>query len=99
HGYTVLDAPDGPRALSLVSGYAGPLDLLLTDVIMPGMSGRELARQVTCGRPGTRVLYMSGYTDDVVAQHGVLGNGVLLLEKPFTPDRLLARVQEAMRPA
>jgi PAS domain S-box-containing protein len=97
HGFTVLDAANGQAALGLLAGHGGAVDLLLTDVIMPGMSGRELAQRVASQRPGTRVLYMSGYTADVIAPHGVLEDGVLLLHKPFSVEMLLRRVQEAMR--
>ena len=99
NGYTVLEAPDGPSALALVDGEAGGrhIDLLLTDVIMPGMSGRELAAQLNERRPNVRVLFMSGYTDDAVVRHGMLEPGLAYLEKPFRPTALLRKVRGVLR--
>jgi hypothetical protein len=91
-GYTVLAAPDGPSALALADERPDPIDLLLTDVIMPGMNGRELAEALAARRPGLRVLYASGYTDNVLLDQGVLAPGVWLLDKPFTPAVLTAKV-------
>jgi CheY-like chemotaxis protein len=95
-GYTVLPASNGHDALRLCGGREGPIHLLITDVVMPGMSGRELAGRVTeeCG--GVKVLYMSGYTDDAVVRHGVLEEGAAFLQKPFTPDAVLHKVREAL---
>jgi len=99
NGYTVLEAPDGAAALALVVGAAGGrhIDLLLTDVIMPGMSGRELAAQLNARRPNLRVLFMSGYTDDAVVRHGMLEPGLAYLEKPFRPMALLRKVRSVLR--
>ncbi len=99
NGYTVLEAPDGAAALALVDGAAGGrhIDLLLTDVIMPGMSGRELAAQLNARRPNVRVLFMSGYTDDAVVRHGMLEPGLAYLEKPFRPTALLRKVRGVLR--
>ena len=82
-GYRVLSCADAAEALAACAGRADPLHLLLTDVVMPGMNGRELAERLTQGRPGLRVLYTSGYGEDVIARHGVLEPGVLLLQKPY----------------
>src|SRR5690606_23784854 len=83
-GYTVIEAEDGGKALAIMQERAEPIDLLLTDVIMPGTNGRELADQLQSALPGLKVLFMSGYTDEAISQHGVLVAGVAFLEKPFT---------------
>jgi two-component system, cell cycle sensor histidine kinase and response regulator CckA len=95
-GYRVLSVPDAKAALELFDNSPEPIDLLLTDVIMPGMSGRELADLVCKLRPGIKVLFMSGYTNDLIAQYGVLDPGTLLLEKPFTLYSLLDKVDLAL---
>jgi PAS domain S-box-containing protein len=95
-GYTVLDV-ECPEDALLVSGeQAGPIHLLVTDVVMPGLGGRELAERLVLSRPEMKVLYISGYTDDAIAHHGVLDPGVTLLEKPFTPDVLARKVREVL---
>ena len=96
YGYTVLDAPDGKAALALTTRHDGPIHLLLTDVVMPEMSGRELAERFMARRPDVRVLYMSGYTDHAVVRHGVLEPGIAYLQKPFTPDSLARKVREVL---
>jgi two-component system cell cycle sensor histidine kinase/response regulator CckA len=95
-GYTVLEAPDGLAALELAERHRGPIPLLITDVVMPGLGGRELARRLTEKRPDTKVLYMSGYTDDAVILHGVLTADMPFLEKPFTPGGLARKVREVL---
>ena len=92
-GYVVLDAPGGAEALAIEARQTGKLDLLLTDVVMPGMNGSELAKRMRALRPGLRVVLMSGYTADVVTQHGVLEEGVSFLQKPIMPDTLLAKLR------
>lgn len=98
-GYRVLEAADGVQAVELARRHAGPIDLVVTDVVMPGISGREAADAITAMRPAARVLYMSGYTDDDMLRHGVLRGLVAYLPKPFTPDVLLTRVREVLAPA
>ena len=95
-GYRVLPAADGQAALAMARGYEGEISLLVTDIVMPGMTGRELAEALTDERPGLRVLYMSGYTDDAVVRHGVLSEGVPYLQKPFGPRALSSRVREVL---
>jgi len=96
YGYTILPASDGDEALALAHEHKGAIDLLLTDVVMPRLGGADLARQLSALRPGMRVLYMSGYTDGTISHHGVLGEGVMLLTKPFTVDQLARAVREAL---
>ena len=95
-GYTVLEAAGGQAALHAAAGHGGRIDLLLTDVVMPGMNGKQLADALTALRPGTRVLFMSGYTDDAIVRQGMLEPGIAFLQKPFTPDRLAQRVREVL---
>ena len=96
YGYSVLAAPDGPKAVEIAAHHAGPIDVLLTDVVMPGMNGRRLADQLSANRPEMKVLYTSGYTQDVIAQHGVLDDDVDYLAKPYSPESLAARLREAL---
>jgi PAS domain S-box-containing protein len=94
-GYIVLEACNAIEALDLCEQYTEPIHMLVTDVIMPGgINGRVLAEQLVCQRPETKVLYISGYTDDAIAHHGVLDPGVNLLQKPFTADTLARRVRD-----
>jgi len=95
-GYTVLLASQGEEALALAREHEEAIDLLLTDVVMPKLGGGDLARQLRRLRPAVRVLYMSGYTNGAVSRQGVLDEGVVLLEKPFTGDRLAHAVREAL---
>ena len=95
-GYSVLTAPGPKEALRALLEHREPVHLLLTDVVMPGMSGRALADQISSERPGIRVLYMSGYTDNAIVHHGVLDPGVTYIQKPFTPDTLIKTVREVL---
>jgi two-component system cell cycle sensor histidine kinase/response regulator CckA len=95
-GYRVLEAENVERALAVASAYAGPIHLLVSDVVMPGASGRELARRLAPTRPDTRVLFVSGYTDDAVVHHGMLEPGLTFLQKPFTPAALARKVREVL---
>jgi CheY-like chemotaxis protein len=95
-GFRVLVAADAPQALGLARDFAGAIDLLITDVIMPGMDGRQLHAALTAERPGLLVLYISGYSEEVIANHGVLEPGLHLLQKPFPMNQLLAKVNELL---
>ena len=94
HGYRALGAPNGSAALEASSDRGLILDLLLTDVVLPGISGKELADQMVLSRPGLKILYMSGYTENVIVTWGVLKPGIDFLPKPLSPESLLARVGE-----
>jgi len=96
HGYTVLEAPDGETALRLAGKHQGAIRLLLTDVVMPEVSGRQLADQLLELRPDMKVLFMSGYTDDAIVRHGVLQEGIAYLQKPFTPETLARKVRAVL---
>jgi CheY-like chemotaxis protein len=95
-GYTVLEAADGTAALLVAKQHPGPIHLLLTDVIMPGMNGRELANQISPIRPEMKVLFMSGYTENAIGHNGMLDDGITLLQKPFTLPALKAIVREML---
>jgi PAS domain S-box-containing protein len=95
-GYGVIAAGSPVEALALAAAHPGPIRLLLTDVVMPGMNGQELARRLTAARPEARCLFMSGYAADVLARQGVLDPGVRLVQKPFEYEELAAKVREAL---
>ena len=95
-GYTVLQAANGADALALIAGHADPVHLVFTDVVMPGMNGRELVARLSVLRPGLRVLYTSGYTEDAILRHGVLDDPRRFLSKPYTPEALRRRIREAL---
>jgi two-component system, cell cycle sensor histidine kinase and response regulator CckA len=95
-GYAVIEAPNGREALLVAGSYAGRIDLVLTDMVMPEMSGRDFVRQFAGERPGVRALFMSGYTEEAVYRQSVLEPGAFFLEKPFTVDGLLGKVREVL---
>ncbi len=95
-GYTVLEAANGAEALKVAARHPGPIDLLVTDVIMPELGGAELTQRLKRTHPETRVLYVSGYADDALGQHGVLAEGASFLAKPFTSESLVRKVREVL---
>ena len=95
-GYSVMDSVSGKDALRQANEFHGPIHLLVTDVVMPEMSGPELANQIAVGRPEIKVLFTSGYTDDVIARQGVLENGVAFIQKPYRPKALARRIREVL---
>jgi CheY-like chemotaxis protein len=95
-GYRVMAARDGREALALAGRHAGQIDLLVTDVVMPDMNGRELSARLTQARPKVRTLFLSGYTDDAILHHGVLEDGVSFLQKPFSLVALARKVREVI---
>ncbi len=96
YGYSVLAAAGGEEALDTMERYPGRIDLLLTDIMMPGMNGVEVAARVLEARPGIRVFYMSGYADQDLVGQGLLKPGTHFLQKPFTPQELGGRVREVL---
>jgi len=96
NGYTVLSAGNGRQAIEAARQHPGPIQLLLTDVVMPGMSGQELALRVTAERPETRVLYMSGYTDDEIVRRGLHDPSMSFIQKPFTAENLAMQVRKVL---
>jgi CheY-like chemotaxis protein len=95
-GYRVLQAVDGQEALALADRHAGTIDVLLTDVVLPGMNGRELAERFKSLRPGIKLIYTSGYAQDIVANRGVLQSGIAYVHKPYTADEIANKVGEAL---
>ena len=95
-GYKVLVAENGAAAVKVVSEHKGAIDLVMTDVVMPGLSGSELTKRIEAIRPGTRIMYMSGYTDQAIIHHGILGPDIVLLQKPFTLSALAHKLRDAL---
>jgi signal transduction histidine kinase len=95
-GYTVITAANGEEGLRLCKEFDGPIDLLISDVVMPQMSGRQLAEHVSVLRPETKVLFMSGYTDDAIVRHGILEENMAFIQKPFLPDALARKARELL---
>ena len=98
-GYKILEAKSGDEALQICAQHKGPIDLLLTDVIMPGLNGHELATRLTSKYPDLQVLYMSGYTDDIITRHGILSEGTMFMSKPFSSEMLARKVHEVLNKA
>ena len=96
HGYTVIEATSGVDALRAMKRHEGPLDLLVADVVLPKMDGRALARQLERERPGLRVLYMSGFSDEALSDRDVFDHEVTLIQKPFTPPQLLRQIRTVL---
>jgi DNA-binding response OmpR family regulator len=96
-GYNVLEAENGECGLRVAETFKEHIDILVTDVVMPGIGGRELAKKLLLLRPGISVLYLSGYTEDAVVTHGALGPSTAFLQKPFTLQNLAKKVREVLR--
>jgi two-component system, cell cycle sensor histidine kinase and response regulator CckA len=96
NGYTVLLAASGDDAGRVAGQHQGAIHLLMADVVLPGPNGREVARRIEGVRPGIRVLYLSGYTDEAIVHYGVLESGIAFLQKPFTPAVLGRKVREVL---
>ena len=95
-GYTVLEGTNGREAIQVAEAYIGPIHLLMSDVVMPHLGGRELAERIVLTRPECKVLFLSGYTDDAVIRHGVLEAEFAFLQKPYTPTLLAQRVRNVL---
>jgi two-component system cell cycle sensor histidine kinase/response regulator CckA len=95
-GYRVLEATDGEKALQIAKDHSDPIDILVTDLVMPRMNGRELAERISLERPSLKILFTSGYTDDAVVRHGILQEGVAFLQKPFAPGTLAQKVRDVL---
>jgi DNA-binding response OmpR family regulator len=96
NGYTILEARHGEEASTVCRSHDGPIHLMITDVVMPGLNGRELAEQLTVDRPNMKVLFISGYTDKGIVHNGILEPGVAFLQKPFRLDILSHRIRKLL---
>jgi DNA-binding response OmpR family regulator len=95
-GYRVMEAENGESGIAAAARYDGKIDLVITDVVMPGMGGRELVKQLAETRPNTKVLYLSGYTEDAIINEGSIESGAGFLQKPFTLQNLSRKVREVL---
>jgi len=95
-GYQVLEGENGEAGIAAAAGHRGRIDLIITDVVMPGMGGREMVKQLAETRPETRVLYLSGYTEDAIVSDGSIEKGTAFLQKPFTLQSLSRKVREVL---
>lgn len=96
-GYSVLQAEDGRAALELAKAFPGHIDILVTDVIMPEMNGEELSERLTAIRPGIRILFTSGYTEEIISPHGSILSGTIhFIGKPYKPAQLAAKIREVL---
>jgi CheY-like chemotaxis protein len=96
YGYRVIEASDGDEAIAVAEQYLGEIHLLLTDVVMPGMDGKDLSKRLKKVRPNLKVLFTSGYTADVIAHRGVVERGVPFLHKPFSPEELAVKIRDVL---
>jgi DNA-binding response OmpR family regulator len=96
HGYAVLEAENGEKALGIFRSRKADIDMIIADVVLPGTGGRDIVEGMLTDRPGMSALFMSGYTRDVIDNHGVLTSGLAFLQKPFTPETLLRTVREVL---
>jgi DNA-binding response OmpR family regulator len=95
-GYIVLEANGGEEAISLGKAHTKPIDLLITDVVMPKLSGKEVADQLRAVHPETKVLFMSGYTDEAIVHHGILDSGIDFIQKPFSERALAQKIRDVL---
>jgi DNA-binding response OmpR family regulator len=96
NGYRVVVAGNGRAGLRICEEFDGVIDLMITDVVMPEMNGRQLAEEIALTRPATRVLFMSGYTDDAIVRHGILAANMSFIQKPFLPAALLLKARDIL---
>ncbi len=95
-GYRVFDAENAQRALEVAQTHSQPIDLMITDIVMPGLNGRELAERLSRSNPKMKVLFMSGYTDDKAVRRGVVDANLAFIQKPFTPESLVRKIKTVL---